>query len=141
MYDTTRRHLSPAVQVLTKPMRPNGITSYHDSADRGAHSVCIPPESQTHSSEPGRPTSPVHSTSLTIWISARLRFSPPTLPLSAAPFWLPACLHRHLMSLPRSLTPLPEPPNCTLAFCSAYAFWILLQLSTTALTILSACMM
>lgn len=54
------------------------------------------------------PYLPVWSTSLAIWISACLRFSPPTLPaslLSLVPFWLPAS------TLPNTQPPyLPPPP-------------------------------
>lgn len=58
------------------------------------HPACIHPPSLPPPS-PGYilPYLPVWSTSLTIWISACLRFSPPTLPaspLSRAPLWLPA---------------------------------------------------
>ena len=56
------------------------------------------------------PYLPVWSTSLTIWISACLHFSPPTLPaslLSLVPFWLPASTLPNTQ--PSYLPPKPPP--------------------------------
>ena len=85
------------------------------------HSNSILPASPPTPPSPGYmlPYLPVRSTSLTIWISACLWFSPPTLPaspLSCAPFWLPASTfpntqppylppQTYPMSLPCSLYP------------------------------------
>lgn len=91
MSDTTRAHRVPPTQYHFWRWLSRGQGVGRPLSNSILPAFTLPPSPPS----PGYilPYLPVWSTSLTIWISACLRFSPPTLPaspLSRTPLWLPA---------------------------------------------------